>query len=167
MSKHPAVSWWIFRLFLKRLKTRGEERSLDSGEKCFSISENIRWTSFWAEVNKEEEHWTFSSQTVSKKRNVVVCHFSFTWQPETNRIQVDMTKNIFFSNIRKDLPELFIKTADTIIDLQRYRLYSMIISNISNISLFVSRFISYVGIFYPSAEPILPHLLCCGLFAVH
>jgi len=46
-------------------------------------------------------------------------------------------------------PELFIKSADTIIK-------SALRNNIS----------FYVGIFNLSGEPILPHLLCCGPIAV-
>jgi hypothetical protein len=46
-------------------------------------------------------------------------------------------------------PALFIKSADTIFE-----------------KIFIDIISSYVGIFSPSGEPISPHLLCCGPFAV-
>jgi len=35
-----------------------------------------------------------------------------------------------------------------------------------SIVLFLRTFYIFIGIFYPSGEPISPHLLRCGLFAV-
>jgi len=35
-----------------------------------------------------------------------------------------------------------------------------------SITLFLRIFYIFIGIFYPSGEPISPHLLRCGLFAV-
>jgi hypothetical protein len=42
----------------------------------------------------------------------------------------------------------------------------MIFSNTENLTLFIEKFLLNIGIFYPLGEPISPHLLRCGPFAV-
>jgi len=78
MSKHPSESCETWRALRKRLMTRGEEKSPAPGEKLDSISENIRWTSSWQDLNLAEEQKTFISHKVSKTKIVEVCHFSLT-----------------------------------------------------------------------------------------